>query len=228
MMAIHYHGLPLTPTGALDRLAGKHVCVSFATARPSQTEWALRRAQGIMWDNGAFSAFTQGQAFDEGGFYAWVEPFLAHPHWAVVPDVIDGSIEQQRELAARWPFDRALGAPVWHLALPLDYLLELADAWPRVCLGSSGVYWQIGSAAWQRRMDEVFEYLAKHRRTVPWVHGLRMLGQIGDRWPMASADSTNVARNYKDNEECPGCMSHRIDIINGPLRWERRQMELLG
>lgn len=227
-MAIHYHGLPLTPYENLDRLSGKHVCISYATARAMQSWWALRRAQSVMWDNGAFSAFTQGEPFDERGFYAWVEPFLAHPHWAVVPDVIDGSVEQQRELTARWPFARTLGAPVWHLALSLDYLLELADQWPKVCLGSSGVYWQIGSAAWQRRMDEAFEHLAKHRRT-PWLHGLRMLGQVGDRWPLASADSTNVAQNYhRRSDKCPGCMSHRIDVINGPLRWERSQQELFA
>jgi hypothetical protein len=39
-----------------------------------------------------------------------------------------------------WPFPRALGVPVWHLGLPIDYLLELVDDWGRVALGSSGQY----------------------------------------------------------------------------------------
>lgn len=56
-----------------------------------------------MLDNGAFSAKTRGLPFDLPGFYAWAEAHLAHPHWAVVPDVIDGTVEQQREMVKTWP-----------------------------------------------------------------------------------------------------------------------------
>jgi hypothetical protein len=91
----------------------------------------------VLWDNGQFSAFTQGKPFDEPGFIAWVEPRLGHPHWAVIPDVIDGTEAQQREMIARWPFGKWLGAPVWHLGLSIDWLLELAAEWPRICWGSS-------------------------------------------------------------------------------------------
>lgn len=222
IMALHYHGLPLTPERQLPKLNGKNVCISYATYRQSNVDWAVKNAQSIMLDNGAFSAFTRGVPFDEAGFYAWIEPLLGHPHWAVVPDVIDGTVEQQRALTSRWPFARDLGVPVWHLALPFDYLLELVDTWPRVCFGSSGEYWKIGSPEWLRRMDDAFEFLAAHRKSMPWIHGLRMLGQLGKRWPLASADSVNVAINYNRNQECPGCMAHRIDVVNGPVHWSRR------
>ena len=219
-MALHYHGLPLTPASLLDLLAGKNVCISYATARTSNILWALRYAQSIMWDNGAFSIFTQGNgALNPFEFYSWVEPYLGHPHWAVVPDVIDGSIEQQRELTKTWPFPKDLGAPVWHLGLSMDYLFELIDAWPRVCLGSSGQYWDVGSETWERRMDEVFNQLARTRRHMPHLHGLRMLGQLGKRWPLASADSVNVSRNFKSSGQCPGCMATQIDQVNSPLSW---------
>lgn len=213
-MTIHYHGLPLTPEVMLLDLAGRHVCISYATQRPRQVEICLRRMQGIMFDNGAFSAYQAGVPFDVPGFYKWVDQLLGHPHWAVIPDVIDGTVEQQRGLVRSWPFPRELGAPVWHLAAPIDYLLELADSWPRICLGSSGAYWQVGSPAWCKRMDEATEALFKRRTRAPWLHGLRMMAQAGKRWPVASVDSVNVALNYKDREEMPGFMAQRIDSVN--------------
>lgn len=223
---IHYHGTPLTPRSELSLMAGHHFCVSFAD--PRDLEQCLRIGQSLMLDNGAFTAFTQGKHFAPETFYEWLDPILAPPHWAIVPDVIGGSVEQQRELAKSWPHRRDLGAPVWHLNLPIDYLLELCDGWPRVCLGSSAEYWKVGSPIWQRRMDEVFDALTKTFGRIPWIHGLRMLGQSNGPWPLASADSVNVARNYKDMNACPNCMARKINATNPPTRWRGQlQGELL-
>jgi hypothetical protein len=215
-VTLHYHGLPLTPDVMLLDLAGRNVCISYATQRPAQVETSLRIMQSIMFDNGAFSAHTKGGRLDEKGFYRWVDPMLGHPHWAVVPDVIDGSVEEQRELVKTWPFPRELGAPVWHLALPIDYLLELTDEWPLVCLGSSGTFWQVGGPAWRKRMDEATEALLQRRIRAPRLHGLRMMAQAGKRWPLSSVDSVNIARNYKDYETMPGRVADRIDRVNNP------------
>lgn len=213
-MTVHYHGLPLTPEPMLFDLGGRNVCISYATQRPAQVEISLRIMQSIMFDNGQFSAFTQGGSLDVRALYRWLDPMLGHPHWAVVPDVIDGTVEEQRALVKTWPFPRELGAPVWHLALPIDYLLELTDEWPLVCLGSSGAYWQVGGPAWRKRMDEATEALFKRRRRAPRLHGLRMMAQAGKRWPLASVDSVNIARNYKDSETMPSRMADRIDRAN--------------
>jgi hypothetical protein len=231
---LHYHGTPLSPRAELLRLAGRCFCVPYSDSRDADTCAAI--GQSVMFDNGAFSAFTRGEAFDEAGFYAWLEPRLGHPHWAVVPDVIDGAVDQQRELVARWPFPRALGAPVWHLGLSIDYLLELADQWPRLCFGSTQQYWAVGSDEWSRRADEAFNALAQRHRYLPWVHMLRGLALAGDRWPFASADSTNVALNFRGDSRrgngavCPDRMAKNIDARNGPVRWHARptQMELLA
>lgn len=216
---IHYHGTPLTPKAMLDRMAGKHICVSYA--HPDAAEWAMRSAQSVMWDNGAFSAHTRGADFSPEKFAAWVEPRLGHPHWAVVPDVIDGDVDQQRALIAEWPHPRELSAPVWHLGLSIDWLLDLAGEWPRICFGSSGAYWQVGSPAWERRADEAWNALER-RGLRPWVHMLRGLNLCGERWPFASADSVNVARNYKDTQTCPERMARVIDSRNSPIRWSVR------
>lgn len=219
---IHYHGTPLTPRSSLMKMAGKCFCVSFWT--PTDLHVCLQIGQSVMLDNGAFSAFTRGVPFDEAGYTKWAGEFIGHPHWAIIPDVIDGPVEQQREMRKRWPHPKELSAPVWHMGLPIDYLLELSDEYPRICFGSTAQYWQIGSDAWCRRMDEAFNALCV-RRYLPWVHGLRMLNLAGSEYPLASADSVNVARNYKDTNSCPAEMATKIDGRNNPSKWKVRELQ---
>jgi uncharacterized PurR-regulated membrane protein YhhQ (DUF165 family) len=111
-------------------MAGRMFCVSYAA--PQDLATCLRIGQSVMLDNGAFSVKTRGIAFDMPGFYGWIEPHLGHPHWAVVPDEIGGTVEQQRAMVATWPHRKEYGAPVWHLGLPLEYLFDLCNDWPRV------------------------------------------------------------------------------------------------
>lgn len=227
-MTIHYHGTPLTPRSELLKLAGKNFCVSFAN--PGDAEWCATNGQSVMWDNGAFSLHTQGRAVDWSKFYAWVEPRLGHPHWAVVPDVIDGDIADNVRLIEEWPHPPAVSGLVWHMAEPIDHLLTLVDlGFGKLCFGSSGRYWQVGSSDWERRADEAFNAL-ESRGLRPWVHMLRGLAMCGDRWPFASADSVNVARNFKDTSTCPERMARRIDAVQCPIRWTVRakQMEMFS
>lgn len=209
-MTIHYHGTPITPAAQLARMAGMHFCVSFY--RPDNADTCEGIGQSVLWDNGAFSAFTKGAEIDEAALFDWLAPRLYHPHRAVVLDKIGGDVDQQRAMVRRWPFPRDLSWPVWHLDKPLDYLAELVDEWPGVCLGSAGAYWQIGSIGWTRRMDATFEFLARRGR-IPWLHGLRMLGQVTG-WPLASADSTNVAQNFGRDTGCAYCKARHLDRVN--------------
>lgn len=80
---IHYHGTPITPRGELLKLAGRNFCVPFSDPRDADT--CQQIGQSIMFDNGAFSAFTKGKEFDEDGYVEWVGCRLSAPHWAVVP-----------------------------------------------------------------------------------------------------------------------------------------------
>lgn len=220
---LHYHGTPLSPRSELFKLAGKCFCVPFSDGRDAET--CLRIGQSVMFDNGAFSAFTKGKAFDVRGFITWIEPMLGHPHWAVAPDVIDGTVEQQRDMLEQWNLPPELSAPVWHLGLPIAYLLELADEWPRLCFGSTAQYWQVGSDLWAKRVDDAFNQLAKRHRYLPHIHMLRGMNMAGDQWPFASVDSVNVARNFKDTNTCPERMARRLDAIQSPIRWESRYQE---
>ena len=84
-------------------MAGRNFCVSYA--RPDDLKRCLSIGQSLMLDNGAFSAFTKGFEFNEDGFYKWVEPVLAHPHWCVVPDVIGGNEFENFQRMKRYPLD---------------------------------------------------------------------------------------------------------------------------
>lgn len=215
---IHYHGTPITPRAQLERMDGRCFCVSYA--RPDDLATCLRIGSQVMFDNGAFSVWTRGQWLDVDGYYRWLEPILAPPHFAVIPDVIGGNVQENAKLIDDWPsvYDH-VGAPVWHLNEPLEVLCDFVSAgWHRVCLGSAGEFRTIGTPAWCQRMDETFNELQRAFGTIPFIHGLRMLGQT-DRWPLASADSTNVAQNFKRNTGCAECMAAAIDARQAPTGW---------
>lgn len=190
-MASIYHGTPITPNAALEALAGRLFCISYA--RPDQLAILLRIAAGLMIDNGAFSAFTRGKVVDWRLFYQWLEPILFAPgRWAVIPDVIDAGSQLQDALLADWPFGHR-GAPVWHMDEPIARLIQLAGEWPRICIGSTGEYWRVGSAIWHERMIEVWTALLA-LRVRPAIHMLRGTA-VAHLYPFDSADSTSLGAN---------------------------------
>lgn len=222
---IHYHGTPLTPKENLYKMAGKHFCVSFAD--PRNAEICMQIGQSVMWDNGAFTTYTSGKKFNPNNYYKWLEDKLGHPHWAVIPDVIGGDEKENKEFLQTWPYSKNHGVPVWHLHLSLEYLIDLCNDYPKVCFGSSGQYWQVGSASWEQRVNDAFNELDKKFKTMPWIHMLRGLNMSGKHYPFASADSVNVARNYKSLNRCPEKMAREIDSIQCPIGWNQKQAKQL-
>lgn len=209
-------------------MAGKNFCVSFAN--PGDADWCAGHGQSVMWDNGAFSLHTQGKPVDWQRFYCWLEPRLGHPHWAVVPDVIGGGTEDNLALVGQWPHPKELSGVVWHMGEPISHLLKLADmGFAKLCFGSSEQYWQVGGDVWCRRSDEAFNAL-ENRGLRGWVHMLRGMAVSGKRWPFASVDSVNVARNFKDTNSCPEAMARVIDAVQCPISWKTQpeQMDLIA
>ncbi len=229
---IHYHGLPITPDTAAEVAArAGHVFVSFA--HPRQMGLAVSACQSFALDNGAFSAWRSGKPIvDWEPYYAFCESAKRQPScdFAVIPDVIDGTEAENDNLAADFPFPRWFGAPVWHLHESLTRLTRLADRWPRVCLGSSGEYAQIGTEQWWRRMHEVMRTICDDAgQPCCRLHGLRMLDPaVFSRFPFASADSTNIGRNIGIDQAWQGpyspptkesrvqLMRSRIESVNAP------------
>ena len=228
-MTLHYHGTPITPLAALAELGGCCFCVSFA--RPEQIERAHQLGQSVMLDNGAFSFWRLGTPADWPGYYVWAERWLEHPTtWAVIPDVIDGSEEDNDRLLVEWFARRmpmAKAAPVWHMHEPLDRLRRLVAGYPKVCIGSSGQYATLATPAWHRRMERAMNVACRHE--TPWLHMLRGMAMSGSQYPFASVDSTDIARNHNRPQNTPVAMARRWDALQCPPRWEyREQLALAG
>jgi hypothetical protein len=187
MAALIYHGTPITPNEVIPALGTRAYCISYA--RPDQLVILLGVAPWLMIDNGAFSAFTKGRAVDWPEFYRWLEPILFSPgRWAVIPDVIDAGSQLQDALLGEWPFGHR-GAPVWHMDEPTDRLARLCAEWPRVCIGSTGEYWQVGADDWKRRMDEAWP--ATNGAAIHMLRGTAVAGL----YPFDSADSSSLGKN---------------------------------
>lgn len=237
---IHYHGTPITPSTAAARAINSgHAFVSFH--HPEQLGLVLEVAQSFAVDNGAFSAWKSGNPVtDWQPYYEWVAELHRYPSFdfSVIPDVIDGDEAANDALLAEWPWrERApwVGAPVWHLHESLGRLERMALAWPRVCLGSSGEYAQIGTSAWWTRMSEAMDVICdKSGRPVCKLHGLRMLDpEVFSRFPFASADSTNIGQNVGIDSKWRGpytsatkesraqVMRERIESRQSLTFWER-------
>lgn len=238
---IHYHGLPITPaTAAVRAVSGGHAFVSFR--RPDQLTIALEAAQSFAVDNGAFSAWKSGEPVtDWNPFYEWVAELHRYPpfDFAVIPDVIDGDEAANDALLEEWPWRLTaphVGAPVWHLHESLERLDRLVSQWPRVCLGSSGDFAQIGTPAWWVRMAEAMDIVCdRSGRPGTKLHGLRMLNpDVFTRFPFASADSTNIAQNIgidsawrgtytpPTKEARAALMRERIESQQSAIFWDRK------
>jgi hypothetical protein len=253
---IHYHGAPFSG-GIQTRttLQGRHACVTFADRK--DTALAAEICQSFMLDNGAFSAWKSGVPLDLEGLAQWVLHWSRHPgfDFYLIPDVIDGTVDDNIRLSATW-FNLVgadlfrKGAPVWHLHEPLPLLREYISTRPRVALGSSGDYAQIGTAQWWHRMAEAME-VATDADGFPRtkLHGLRMLDPtIFSVFPFSSADSTNVARNIGIDSAWAGTyqpaskgmramvLMDRIERHASAFRWSgqaggvmvQKNMDLLG
>lgn len=237
----HYHGTPIG--GTRDEVArfvkGRHFLVPFG--RQEDLPVVADRACGMCFDNGAFTAWKQGTPVtDWRDYYAWCVEWCRHPRFdfAIIPDVIDGSEHDNDMLFAEW-FKRCKldygwveGAPVWHLHESLDRLERLANKCRIICLGSSGEFATIGTPEWHSRMAEAMSVVCDEQgRPRCKLHGLRMLApEIVERYPFASADSTNVAQNkntlprfgmYKPPTQSQRaiCIAERIEHATSPAVW---------
>ncbi len=232
---IHYHGLPITPaTAAAKAVDAGHAFVSYVHAE--QLNVAVEVCQSFAIDNGAFSAWRAGKPIqDWSGFYAWASACKLVPScdFAVIPDVIDGTEEDNDTLVAEWPLPKWFGAPVWHMHESLDRLERLASSFPRVCIGSSGEFATVGTTAWWGQIARAMRVVCNDDgQPLVKLHGLRMLDpNVFSRLPFSSADSTNIGRNVGIDQKWRGSympptkemraqvMRSRIESHNAPARW---------
>ncbi len=244
---IRYHGTPITPEiAALACLKRGHAMVSFANQQ--QCKLAFEKAQGVALDNGAYSLWGKGERVDVPAYYEWVLKWMRHPsfEWAVIPDVIDGTEEENDDLIQGWPFTLELGVPVWHMHESMKKLQGLVEWFPRVAIGSSGDYAQIGTDRWWNRMYEAMEIACDQERMPKTkLHGLRQMDpDVFSAIPYHSVDSCNVARNIGLDDNWSGtyvpeskdtralCVRDVNENHASAYRWAgrgvQRNLELLG
>lgn len=217
---IHYHGTPCGgPRQEVARfLAGRHALIPFPS--PEDLPTAMEVCQSFCLDNGAFSVWKQGGVLDVPGYVQWCYGCYRHPafDWALIPDVVAGSEQENDALLSEWPND-IRGVPVWHLHESLDRLDRLVGEWPTVAFGSSGQWPTPATDGWWCRMTEAMAVACDvEGRPRCRLHGLRMLdNEICRRIPFASADSTNAVRNSSSYSRfgmyCPPNAGTRMAII---------------
>jgi len=202
---IHYHGTPIggSRQDVARFLTGRHALVPFL--RQDDIGPVLEYSQSFMLDNSAFSHWKAGHGqIDFDGYCDWVDSLRNHPSFdfALIPDVIDGTEDDNRNLINRWIMqwhgdEYKMGAPVWHLHESLDWLSHLARVFPIVAIGSSGQWKTPGAESWWKRIGEAMTAVCDDDGIPKCkLHGLRMLDpEIFTRLPFRSADSTNAAVN---------------------------------
>ena len=223
---IHYHCADINPHHRLTELAGRHLLVSHAYPAPAAISHQI--GQSVLLDNGAYSVWKSNRVAHWENYYPWCDHYLNCPTtWAIIPDVIDGSVEDQDRLIKEWPFGQK-GAPVWHLNEPIDRLLSLTNDWSKVCLGSAGEFATIATNRWHLRMQKAFNALAKSHQRMPWTHGLRMQC-VGHLFPFASVDSSDIARHQSRPQNTILGMAERWDRAQPNFKWtiKPEQGELL-
>ena len=170
--------------------------------------------------------------------HRWRSCTVTRPSTAVIPDVIDGDEAANDALV---PHGRGANVRRGSARQCGTCTKALTDwsAWrclaPRVCLGSSSVYAQIGTPRWWTRTAEAMDVLCdKSDQPVCKLHGLRMLDpDVFSRFPFASAGSTNIAQNVRIDSAWRGTytpaskearaqvMRERIESRQSLTFWER-------
>jgi len=209
-------GLPLNPTHLLEQLKGGSFCVSYATRGKlgKQLDQAIRLVGDnslLLVDNGAFSAHQSGidTMSDESyleGFADWANDILARcpVAVAVIPDVIGGTWQQNAQLIDDTccmfdDMDRLM--PIWHMHEPISFLTSLVERFGYIGIGSSGEYFQIGTAKWHARMTEAltaidgFVAASDGCYARPRIHLMRAQS-MAHLYNVDSSDSVNVSMNH--------------------------------
>lgn len=199
---LHYHGTPIggSRQDTARFLIGRHALVPFG--RIDDIGAVSNYCQSFILDNGAYSHWKAGKGeVDFFEYYKWCYSLYQHPgfDWCLIPDVIDGTEQNNVELVMKWVRigSKVKGVPIWHLHESLDYLEWLVNAFEIVALGSSGIWSSPGTKSWWKRMSDAMKVICDEEgRPKCKLHGLRMLDpEIFTKLPLSSADSTNAAVN---------------------------------
>ena len=217
---------------------GSGALVSYA--RPDQIKKIANIQCKLVLDNGAFSIWRNAAKDNSEvltqdwwskhweGYYDFVGEWLSRIEWFIIPDVIEGTEQENDALIDHVPYWLMIKAvPVWHSDESIERFVRLCESFGRVAIGCCGPHRSIRSVAWKKRMTEAFNAIYVERQLPVKIHGLRMLdGRALSQFPFDSADSTNVAinvpktktrlTNITDKLHRTGIMRHTIEMVASP------------
>lgn len=235
-MTTHYHGGPLWGGDELLKALYRDSGALVSYARPDQIKKIAAIKCKLVLDNGAFSTWRNGGNDNDqkwwirhwDGYYDFVGEWFSRIDWFIIPDVIEGTEQENDALIEQvpaWLMSKAV--PVWHSDESIERFVRLCERFPRVAIGCCGPHRSIRSASWKKRMTEAFKAIYVERSLPVKIHGLRMLdGRALSQFPFDSADSTNVAinvpktkarlPNITDKLHRTAIMRHTIEMVIPP------------
>lgn len=226
---IKYHGTPITPKEVfLKSMKNKNVLIPFTEQR--DLERAFKICDKILIDNGAYTIWRQQITIDWNEYYDWIDEIYDNISYFFIPDVIDGTEEENDLLIANYlkryiECDNKKGIPVWHIDESLHRLQMLIDTFDYIAIGSSGEFRKLGTEKWHKRMNDAMSIICD-KNGIPKVkiHMLRCLDyKIFLHYPFYSGDSTNLAQNHSIYNTIQGNRTKNIKPSNDGwivvLRW---------
>lgn len=244
---IKYHGTPITPKKVFyDMMPSRNGLVSFVNTQDINK--ILEVCDKIMLDNGAFTIWnkTKTPKRDWMDYYEWVRMYYPRITNFIIPDIIEGTEEDNNNLLLEVPSDLIdKGIPVWHFNESLGRLQNMIRKYNYIAFGSSSDISHCGTKPqrikWEEKMKEVMEICCYSDGTPKIkIHMLRCLDKrVFTRFPFYSGDSTNVAQNHylydtikrnkKQNIKGSGdgwkVITKRIEDYDSPKKYERLENE---
>jgi hypothetical protein len=195
---IKYYGTPLSPVSVFDEaLCGRNALIPFP--RQDNMKRAIKICDKIILDNGAFSLWRSGKQPDWDRYYKWVNEVKEDIEFYLIPDVIDGSEQENNDLLRECRDSSGKGVPIWHVNESLERLEAITKDFDYIAIGSAGDYAQLGTRKWHIKMNDAMRVLCDNDGFPKVkIHMLRCLdSRIFTRYPFYSGDSTSLAQNHK-------------------------------
>ncbi len=221
---LKYYGTPLTPKSIFDEvMPTRNSLIPFPN--PQNLNRALIKCEKVIVDNGAFTLWRKGGDIDWDKYYAWLRPFVNNIEFYFIPDVIDGTEEENDALIADYftkEKNMHKGVPIWHINESFERLERLMDNFDYIAIGSAGEFSQLGTPQWENQMDKAMRKICcTDGYPKVKIHMLRCLDpKIFTRFPFHSGDSTALAQNH--SRDGWRHIVKGIEKYNSPDRYEFR------
>lgn len=150
----------------------------------------LNKANSIILDSGAFSAFSQGSNIDIDEYSNFIKKYISVFDWwfyAWLDVIWDAEISWKNQKYMEWLWLKPL--PTYHYWEPLEYLHRYLNEYDYI-----GIWWLVPLASKPKKIDEilwyVFHYILKHKLKTK-IHWRWMTNpKFMMKYPFYSVDSS--------------------------------------